>query len=289
MSYQAWKRGWKVLYEPDSVVHHRSHATIGPMITAHRMSVVELRNKFFFTWKNLSDPALLYHHLRMIVRVLVSAPLPGHARDRFTLGVLLKCLPRLPMALSHRWRSSKLYTRTDREIFSEAANKVTSRIRFEQFLNADGFDSKGSVDGATRVLLIDPPGYQKGLNVGLAYLAASLKASGIKNVEILDLNNVFIDIPHEKIVELLKKRSYDVIGYSIKTPTYNAAIELARMTKREYPQAVHVAGGPHITLNYREFFADNPEFDYLVVGEGEFSFVELALANDKIIKTLHAH
>ena len=39
-----------------------------------------------------------------------------------------------------------------------------------------------------RILLIDPPGGQTGINVGLAYLAGSLKKRGLI-IKVVDLNN----------------------------------------------------------------------------------------------------
>ncbi|MBI5643839.1 MAG: glycosyltransferase [Deltaproteobacteria bacterium] len=271
IAYRAWKRGWQVLYEPGSVVYHRSHATIGNVATAGYINTIEQRNKFLFTWKNLSDPHLILSHIRWLAVLSVSAFLPGRNRQRYLIKCLLMALKRLPIALRNRARNSKYIKLSDRRVFYLASNKETTTMKFNRFLNEDGFDT----EKGPRILLIDPTGYQKGLNIGLAYLAGSLKKNNLTNVEVLDLNNVFPDMPEERLIQLIEKRGYNIIGFSIKTPTYKVASEVSRITRRHFPQIVHIAGGPHITLNYKEFIRENEQFDYLVVGEGEYSFVEL--------------
>ena len=75
LSYRALKRGWQVLYEPQSVVYHQ-HETTTSRLDPHYKAVVRERNQFFFVWKNITDPRLtrqsrtlgplvaLYHALR---------------------------------------------------------------------------------------------------------------------------------------------------------------------------------------------------------------------------------
>ena len=271
LSYQAWKRGWQVLYEPRSVVYHRSHGTTRRVATEKFINRIEQRNKFLFTWKNISDLKFLAKHLRGLVKILLCASLPDRKREKYLLLCFLMALKKLPKVLHYRIKNDKYTKLSDQQIFSIASNIETPRLKFERWLEEDGFDAKKGF----RILLIDPPGFQKGLNVGLAYLAGSLKKNNFLNVDVLDLNNVFPDVSSEKLIQLLKKRDYDLIGYSIKTPTYNATVELSRLTKKHFPKAVHVAGGPHITLNYNEFLNENEQFDYVVVGEGENGFVEL--------------
>ncbi len=271
LSYQAWKRGWQVLYEPRSVVYHRSHGTTRKVATDNFINRIEQRNKFLFTWKNISDLKLLAKHLRGLAKILLCASLPDRKREKYLLLCFLMALKKLPKVLHYRRKNDKYTKLSDKQIFSIASNIETSRLKLERWLGEDGFDEKKGF----RILLIDPPGFQKGLNVGLAYLAGSLKKNNLHNVDVLDLNNVFSDVPSEKLIQLLKKRNYDLVGYSIKTPTYNASVELSRLTKEHFPKVVHIAGGPHLTLNFNEFLDENDQFDYVVVGEGENSFIEL--------------
>jgi GT2 family glycosyltransferase len=72
ISYRAWKRGWKSLYQPGSAVYHYSSATIGKTKKRHKRTIY-FRNRFLFHWINLSDPAALFRHCLAIgLRLSVS-------------------------------------------------------------------------------------------------------------------------------------------------------------------------------------------------------------------------
>ena len=71
ISYRAWKRGWKVLFEPCSVVHHKHRGTIGRTYDADFTHKAVNRNHFLFLWKNLTDPSLLLLHPFVLLGRLV--------------------------------------------------------------------------------------------------------------------------------------------------------------------------------------------------------------------------
>lgn len=54
LSYRALKRGWKVLYEPASVVYHQHETTTG-RLDKRFTAMVKQRNAFLFVWKNIAD------------------------------------------------------------------------------------------------------------------------------------------------------------------------------------------------------------------------------------------
>jgi anaerobic magnesium-protoporphyrin IX monomethyl ester cyclase len=124
-----------------------------------------------------------------------------------------------------------------------------------------------------KVLLIDPPGWQKhSLSLGLAYLAGSVRAAGF-DVQILDMNNhVYSD---ERLKKLIMDYNPQVIGISVKTATANVSAQIIRKLKNIFPKITYVAGGPHITLCGNEFLQESPQIDLGVIGEGEDSFVQL--------------
>ncbi len=125
-----------------------------------------------------------------------------------------------------------------------------------------------------RILLIDPPGWQKhGYNLGIAYLSGALLRAKIE-VKVLDLNHGVMS--DREIETFLSDFQPHVIGISIKTAAYKSSIEMARKTKRICPEAIHIAGGPHVTLAYEEFLRDNREFDAAFIGESERSIVEFS-------------
>jgi GT2 family glycosyltransferase len=72
ISYRAWKRGWKSVYEPGTAVYHFSSATIGATKKRHKRAIY-FRNRFLFHWINLSDPAFVLRHcLAVGLRLFVS-------------------------------------------------------------------------------------------------------------------------------------------------------------------------------------------------------------------------
>ena len=55
LGYLAWKRGWKVLYQPASVVYHEHRGTIGKRFSEAYIQSVLKKNFLLFTWKNIHD------------------------------------------------------------------------------------------------------------------------------------------------------------------------------------------------------------------------------------------
>lgn len=73
ISYRAWKRGWKVLHEPKSVVIHQGDQTVNKF-KKRRRKFIYLRNRLIFHWKNITDEKLIRLHLFFLsLRLLFSA------------------------------------------------------------------------------------------------------------------------------------------------------------------------------------------------------------------------
>lgn len=124
-----------------------------------------------------------------------------------------------------------------------------------------------------KILLIDPPGWQKhSVNLGLAYLAGALASENIE-VQILDLNNH--PCSGDTLKKIIEEMSPAVIGISIKTATANTSAKIVRNLKKTFPHIMFVAGGPHISLCAENFLNENRSFDFGIVGDGEVSFTAL--------------
>jgi len=71
LSYRAWKRGWKTVYEPRSLVYHQGGATISKFYSPRRIRRIVERNKYFLVWKNITDRKLLLQHTIFIpIRII---------------------------------------------------------------------------------------------------------------------------------------------------------------------------------------------------------------------------
>lgn len=138
-----------------------------------------------------------------------------------------------------------------------------------------------------KILLVDPPGKNKGLNTGLGYLSAVLKGS--HEVSVLDLNNIEVgicgdpnpDLPiesvEEDVIRAVEEFEPDLFGISVKTFTVTIAKHIFNLVKARWPKVMTIAGGPHITLDGLKFI-EEIGIDYVIRGEGEFSIVELCSA-----------
>lgn len=113
LSYQAWKRGWRVLLGPASLVHHDHQGSIG-RLSPRFVSTVIQRNALLSVWKSISDLKMLAQHFvwwpAIVLRAVEQLGLL-HAAWAFAGAVI-----RLPVVLQRRWSTSTWRARTDSEI-----------------------------------------------------------------------------------------------------------------------------------------------------------------------------
>jgi GT2 family glycosyltransferase len=119
LSYRAWKRGWVIHYEPESIVYHNASTTIGGAFQRTRIDRINIRNRFIFMWKNLHDPWMFLSHLGGVFLLTLQATLLF--RVSFFLG-LWDSIRLLPNILSKRGaekRAAKLRDGKIRKLFSD--------------------------------------------------------------------------------------------------------------------------------------------------------------------------
>lgn len=110
--------------------------------------------------------------------------------------------------------------------------------------------------------------------LGLAYIATHLLNEGHR-VEILDLN--ISGLNPRRIALTLNRFRPDVVGISAHTETYPNAVKLAALLKQHDSTLPVMLGGPHPSIMPEAVLAE-PDIDYVVVGEGERTAVELVAA-----------
>jgi GT2 family glycosyltransferase len=111
--YRAWKRGWKIYYEPSSVVYHRSSATIGKKVPAKEVQIIAERNRLLMHWINLHNPFWLVSHIFWIFLKLLQALL---RLDFAYWKTLYNALILLPKALELREKEKNAAVFSDKEI-----------------------------------------------------------------------------------------------------------------------------------------------------------------------------
>ena len=125
LGYRAWKRGWKVLFEPRSRVIHRHHSTIGTAFGRRRASRIHRRNRMLFIWKNVTSARMLWGRhlgwlaLRLLLGFLV-------LDFRFYSSFFRAC-PRLGLARLRRQKEKRSAQVADEVIFRTIRQRWSSR------------------------------------------------------------------------------------------------------------------------------------------------------------------
>ena len=136
----------------------------------------------------------------------------------------------------------------------------------------------------TDILLIYPPYISKYKNapLGLAYLASFVEQNGYRT-KILDMDPLgmsFFDL--EKSI---RHHSPELVGISFMTNQFSAALKVAKISKKIYPEVPVVVGGNHISALPEEIIT-NDFIDHAVVREGELTFLKLVQALDMGLNNL---
>ncbi|MCG2725694.1 MAG: glycosyltransferase family 2 protein [Elusimicrobia bacterium] len=116
LSYRAWKRGWKIIYEPRSLAQHRGGATISKFYKSDYINIISERNKYFLVWKNIADKNLLFQHFIFVpIRLFISVLTARYG----CLKGLFAAFRQLSLIINKRKLEKQLAKVSDREIFSQ--------------------------------------------------------------------------------------------------------------------------------------------------------------------------
>jgi anaerobic magnesium-protoporphyrin IX monomethyl ester cyclase len=111
--------------------------------------------------------------------------------------------------------------------------------------------------------------------IGLYYVGAMLRKNGC-DVKILNWSRV--DRSMAQAEKTLFEERPDVIGFSVFHANRWGAIDLAQKAKALFPHVKTVFGGIGATFLWEHLLTHFPQVDYVVLGEGEKSFLELVHA-----------
>ena len=114
--------------------------------------------------------------------------------------------------------------------------------------------------------------------IGVFYIAALLIEEGypVKIVNWFDRGK-----DSKEVISTIREESPDIIGFSVLHGNRWGAIELAKLAKAANPYVKIVFGGVGATFLWNHFLTYFPEIDFVVTGEGEYTFLELVRAIDK--------
>ncbi|MCQ4638487.1 B12-binding domain-containing radical SAM protein [Anaerovorax odorimutans] len=122
-------------------------------------------------------------------------------------------------------------------------------------------------------------------NIGFLYIASILKQNNYEikyidfhllDAEIRDKTNHKIEM--NDIYDTLKNiedQFFDIIAISPLTVNFKWAIEISKIIKNQHPKSIIILGGVHVSFDYERILTNYKEIDYIIVGEGEQTIIEL--------------
>ncbi len=133
------------------------------------------------------------------------------------------------------------------------------------------------------ILLIAPPYYYKSKVLtssvkeyaGIAHLAAVLRENNYK-VEIFDADLAGYDI--EQTVDAILARDAVVIGFTVLQVAAHATLSIIRQLRKHGVKSHITIGGHFPTFAAKEIFGECRDIDSIVMGEGEYTLLELVQA-----------
>jgi GT2 family glycosyltransferase len=117
LGMMAWKRGWKVLYQPASRVFHEHRGTIGKKFSDEYIQSILKKNFLLFCWKNIHESRRLFGHLAYAWAGAILSVLFGDAFERPNPLALWRAFLQLPEAIRARARAFDLAAVSDTEAF----------------------------------------------------------------------------------------------------------------------------------------------------------------------------
>lgn len=115
LCYRAMKRGYKVLFCPESIVHHHHETTNKIALGINQMKVASYKNHLLLIWKNITDPTLLLQHLFWLPYHLIFTTIRSGG---YFLRGFFAALKQLPEALAKRQIELKESTVSDATILA---------------------------------------------------------------------------------------------------------------------------------------------------------------------------
>ena len=185
LGFMAWKRGWKVLYQPRSVVYHEHRGTIGKRFREDQIQAVLKKNFLLFCWKNIHEWRKLAPHFAFAWAGALIGVLFGDAPGRPNLPALWRAFRQLPGAVRSRRRARALARISDTEAFRRPLGGYYR----------DRFDAFEPAPAQLRVLFVSPYPICPPVHGGGVFMYQTLREMAkLAEVHVVEL----LDWPHQE-------------------------------------------------------------------------------------------
>lgn len=112
LGYRAQKRGYRILWEPDSLVIHKHESVINnDNFRKKYLEIIKERNVLLFTWKNINSNTYFKQHMLSVLKRAIAHP--GYFR------VILEALKKRELVLKRRKREKLDAKLSDEAVFSK--------------------------------------------------------------------------------------------------------------------------------------------------------------------------
>lgn len=184
LGMMAWKRGWKVLYQPASKVWHEHRGTIGRKFSPSYIQSVLKKNFVLFAWKNLHSLRHLAEHFAFAWSSSLMSLLFGDSPERSNFAGLARAFLQLPQAMAARWHARSLAAVDDDEAFARQRGSLY-RDRFESI----------PVPDRLRVLMLAPYPMMPPAHGGAVFmLQTAMELTQLAELHLI----ILLDRPQEK-------------------------------------------------------------------------------------------
>lgn len=117
LSYRALKSGYRILFEPKSiVVHEHEEGAINSTYSNFKVKTIAYRNQFIFVWKNATDLNLQFSHLLWLPYHFLKALIE---KDLAFFKSFLMVFFLLPKIIKHSIEDQRLFVKSDKEVMRE--------------------------------------------------------------------------------------------------------------------------------------------------------------------------
>jgi GT2 family glycosyltransferase len=193
LGYLAWKRGWKVFYQPRSVVYHEHRGTIGKKFSEAYIQAVLKKNLVLFCWKNIHEWPRLASHFFFAWAGAILSVIFGDAPGRPNLAALWRAFRQLPQAARSRARAQALARISDTEAFRRPLGGYFHDRYPRPRLGSYGSSTPGAQQEKVRVLFVSPYPICPPVHGGGVFMYQTLremaKLAEVHVVELLDWPN----------------------------------------------------------------------------------------------------
>lgn len=227
LGFQAWKRGWKVLYQPASIVHHEHRGTIGRKFSTAYIESILQKNFILFCWKNIHGWKRLASHFFFALAGAVMTAWSGNAPTRTSAGGIARAFLQLPRALRSRWAARSLAVVGDGEAFR----------RSQPTYFRDRFGEMEVTPARPRVLFVSPYPIYPPVHGGALFMFATIRELS-RSCEVHAI--VMLDYAHERAANEELYKWCRTVEFHVRTADRDP--HLASIT----PHAIHEFHKPEI-------------------------------------------